>query len=627
MNQQIAGVLRFLKKAILFTKDKVARFNFLYRQKRLDAKLISQLNSKKIPSWKQLTHAHNLVSKTEKNLLKLAYILFGVGLIWLGFNFFFKGTETKPDFGGSYTEGLVGRPLYINPLLSQTNDVDSDLVKIIFNGLVRYDSNNQIIGDLAESWTTNETQTSYSFKIKKGVTWHDGEDLTVNDVFFTFQLLKDPEFKSPLKATFEGINADITGEDEITFSLQEPYSGFLNIMTFGILPQHLWFEVPTASAHLAKYNQKPIGTGPYSFKSFTKDKNGQIVAYNFESNSKYHLSQPYIKNISFKFYSDILSAITALKNKQVQGLGFIPKEYLNELPKRGLDTTNIPRSQFTAIFFNADKDSLSNNKIVKQALTLATDKQRLVNEVISGNGQSLSTPILPGSIGFNSEINDEFNPVTAAETLVADGWAMSEIRLNIDGTVAPEPKEGEEATGQLEKVLVKKGTPLVITLTTSDQPEYISLVEKIKEDWEKIGVKVILKTVEIKTFIKETIPNRDYNLLVYGGIIGYNDDPFSYWHSSQRQAPGVNLSQYVNRKIDEVLEKARKTSDKEERAKNYSEFQDMLKKDIPAIFLYSPNYTYSHSDTLKNINITKINLPSDRFWNIHQWYIKTKKSK
>lgn len=629
--------------SIRSAQQAIARFRFNHVQKSLDRRTFAQVNKHRFPSLQQLKHLHKVLSAREKKIIQISLSVTALGLALWGYGYFMQ-TELIAKTGGEYTEGLVGSPLYINPLLSQTNDVDQDLVRLVFNGLVRYNDNYEIIPDLAESWTISEDRKQYTFVIRNGVKWHDGEPFTVNDVLFTFQAIKDKNFKSPLNLTFEGVTAEITGERQITFTLTEPYAGFLNLLTFGILPQHLWFDIPAVNSQLATYNQKPIGTGPFKFKSLLKEKNGSIVSYTFERYDGYHLQPAYISALHFKFYPDAQSAVDALKNKHVQGLGFISKKNIGDISNKTYNLHEFYLSQFTAVFFNEVKNEVLKDAKVREALQLATNKEQILSDVLQGQGNIIHSPVLPGFLGFDESIVTEFNPARAAELLIADGWGLKELELNQDGTlkvITDEETATEETSEQPEsaeslnpvvpeekitqEILVKKETPLVLTLTTIDQPDSVKLVTLLKEQWEAIGVKVLINLIDRRTFGSQTIPTRDYEVLVYGGIIGYDGDLFPYWHSSQREYPGVNLANYVNRNVDARIEEVRKESNPETQATKLQEIQKLITEQRPAIFLYSPTYTYPVSKSVKGITTTRINLPSDRFWDITDWYIKTKR--
>ncbi len=619
----------------------LARFRYAHTQRTLDQQGFQRAFRATIPNLRQLKALGKVLSPVEKKIIKGAAALAGASLLVFFYLSVFHNSTVTPKYGGEYTEGLVGAPLYINPLLSQTNDVDQDLTRLIFNGLVRYDEAYEVMPDLAESWSVSDDRTQYTFTIRNDVRWHDGEKLSVNDVYFTFQAIQDRNFKSPLNTTFRGVTAAITGERDITFTLSEPYNGFLQVMTFGILPQHLWFNIPATNSQLAVYNQKPVGTGPFTFESLKKDQSGTIVSYTLKAYNNYHLKRPYLDRLTFKFYPDAKTAVDALKNKNVQGLAFVSKELQPEITHRAVTLHEMYLSQFTAVFFNREQQSFFSNAKVQEALTLATNKEQILTTVLNNQGAVIHAPILPGFIGHDESILDTFDPVRAAEILTADGWALREVTLNPDGTLAEEETteettediagdastEDEVATPpapRTESVLVKNNTPLVVTLTTINQPNSVQLVQLLKEQWETIGVKVVITTVDRQNFATVTIPEREYEALVYGGIIGYDADLFPFWHSTQREFPGVNLSNYVNRNVDTLIEDIRKIDDPEQKEAKLKEAQQLIRKDMPALFLYSPTYTYPVSNKVRGINVTRINLPSDRFWTVTDWFVKTK---
>jgi len=243
---------------------------------------------------------------------------------------------------------------------------------------------------------------------------------------------------------------------------------------------------------------------------------------------------------------------------------------------------------------------------------MAIDKDLVLSETLGFNGVPVHGPILPGFVGFHSEIKRYSQDLTAAGKLLdGEGWKLG------DKNVRSKLMSGADG----EKV----DTPLSITLTTVDSQENISVAETIKRMWEAIGVQVVLELVPVSRIQQDKLRPRDYSALLYGEILGQDPDPYPFWHSSQIENSGLNLSRYSNRLADELLEKARTTIDEEKRSSFYQDFQDLLIEDLPAIFLYSPNYTYAVDRRVKGIEPTVIFTPADRFTNIADWYVKTKK--
>ncbi len=574
------------------------------KQKKLDKKIVSSLNKKKMPQWRQFKQLPKVLSKREFLIIKISAALILVVAISLFYFDYYQKLTTLPKDGGEFSEALIGSPLYINPILSQSNlDADQDLSALIFSGLLKYDKNLDLTNDLAESYEISEDQKTYTFHLRQDAKWHDGQDLTASDVVFTVLSIQNPDFKSPLFRSFEGVTVEKVDDYTVKFTLSEPYAAFLNVLTVGILPQHLWYDIPPLSAKLAVYNQKPIGSGPYKFKSLIKEKSGVIKAYTLEKNKDYYGKIPYIDKIVFKFYPDYDTAINALTNKEVQNLSFLPKEYLEKFKnKRDFNLYDVNLSQYTAIFFNQSNNDLLKNKNLREALSYAIDKNKIIEDVLQNQGQVIDGPILPGFLGYNSDIKKyEYNPEKAVELLVNDGWILT------------------------DNIFTKKDQELKITLTTVNQTANVKTANLIKDFWTNIGVNVELQIVSKDDIENQIINPRNYQALLYGEIIGYDPDLFPFWHSSQRDYPGVNLANYVNRKVDQLLEEARLTNDTKIRDEKYHEFQDLLIEDLPAIFLYNPTYTYPVTTKIKGFDLQRMAKPFDRFIDIENWYIKTRK--
>jgi peptide/nickel transport system substrate-binding protein len=311
----------------------VRPFNFGQRNNP-DKKLIQRLNQTKIPKPRQLKYLFKVLNPREQKLFLAAAGILVLSTVALAGFFYLDNFIPVPTVGGEYTEGLIGAPQYINPLLSQTNDVDSDITHLIFSGLLRFDSELRLVPDLAERWSVNDDQTQYIFVIRDQVTWHDGQPLTADDIIFTVRSIQDTEFKSPLLVSLRGVQVEKRDERTVIFTLPEAYPAFFEVLTFGILPEHIWGEIPAINANLTEYNLKPIGSGPWKFKSLTKDRLGNIKSYVLEPNPTYYGPQPYLEKITFKFYADFDPAVAALKSNAVEGISFLPKKWKKEVSSK-----------------------------------------------------------------------------------------------------------------------------------------------------------------------------------------------------------------------------------------------------------------------------------------------------
>jgi peptide/nickel transport system substrate-binding protein len=613
---------------------------FIYKHNIQDEKLVQKLSTKKFPNGRQIRYIGKLLSQTEHWLLRFFWLLIIASVIFIGLNYFFNFTEKTPKQGGEYTEGLVGAPQYVNPIFASNSDVDQDISSLIFNGLLKYDQNQGLRNDLAEEYTLSEDQKIYTFKLRQDVYWHDGIKFTADDILFTFDVINDPQAHSPLYLYFAGITIEKIDDFTVRFILKEPFAPFLENLTVGILPKHLWSNVSVSNLQLSELNLKPIGTGPYKFKSFTKDsRTSQIKDYQLEVNNGFYDQVPYLEKIIFKFYQATELAIDALNNKKIQGLNYLPAESENLLINNrtlNLHLLNLP--QYTALFFNQKNNTLLKDTKIRKIISHAIDKDKIINEVLRSQAQKIDGPILPGQLGYTEDYSKyPFNLDYANQTLTESGWVLADYIIATPESTAEETTDENTDTAIEEpapvepveqypfKVRKKNSNYLEFDLTTVDLPEYKKISETIQKDLQQIGVKINLKFISGNDINREIIKTRDYQILLYGEIIGYDPDPYAFWHSSQTTAPGLNLSLFADKKTDELLEAARKTSDPTTRAEKYVAFQKIIGEEVPAIFLYNPTYTYPQTKKIQGFNNHTIIIPSNRFNNISSWYIETKR--
>jgi len=569
----------------------------------LDKKLVFSLSKSRMPTFGQSKYIFRYLGRKEKGVFIGLIFLLLLSLGFLTIKFYLNNTKIVPDFGGEYVEGLVGEPQYINPILAQTNDVDMDLSKLIFSGLFKYNEQQELIPDLALKSEISEDKKIYTITLKEDIFWHDGKSLSANDIIFTFLSIQDFSFKSPLYSSFRDIGVERLDDKTIVFTLKNPYLPFLGTLTFGILPEHLWKNIPPQSANLAEYNIKPIGSGPFQFKSFTKDKNGSIKKYTLERNEKFYGQKPYLSKLIFKFYSDFTSAVNALHNQNIEGISFLPREFKDSFKGDRIKKYYLDLPQYTALFFNQRNSSLLKSENIRLAISFGLDKLKLTESVLGQGGKTIYGPILIGQTGYTEDLKkNDFNLTKAVELLDKEDFKLAEDGLR---------KKKEEV--------------LKVSITTVDNEDYLAVADFAKKNWEALGMQVEIKVVPAAEIQRKVIEPRDYEILLFGTMAGVEPDPFPFWHSSQVADPGLNLALYANRKADKLLEEARQTENPEEKAKKYIEFQNILLEDNPAIFLYSANYTYAVSEDVLGISIERIGIPSNRFIGIESWHKETKR--
>lgn len=568
----------------------------------LDKKLVFSLAKSRIPNLKQLKYLSRFLAPREIKIIKILTLVILVTLILEGFLFYTKHVEKVPEEGGEYIEALIGTPLHINPLFAEINDVDKDISWFVFSGLLKYGPRRELVPDLAQNFEVSQDEKIYTFYLRQNVKWHDGENFDADDVIFTVLSIQNPEFKSPLYLSLKGVKIEKIDKYTVKFVLEKPFAPFLSVLTFGILPEHLWYNVPSTGVGLAEYNLKPIGTGPYKFKSLVKDKLGNIRSYHLIKFDDYYGHKPFLEKITFKFYPNFEEAIESLQNREVNGLSFLPRVFKEKLKSKRLNYYSLNLSQYTAVFLNQKNNEFLKNKSLRQALAYSIDREKIVNKVLEGKGKIIYSPILPGYVGYNAENKSyDFDINKAKEILDQAGFKLVDSLLTIDN------KEVQ------------------INLTTPDKEEFISAAEIIKQGWKNLGIKTEIQIVSKTKIQSEIIRPRAYEAIIYGMSAGYDIDPFSFWHSSQIEDPGLNLSLFSNRHADKALEDARQTNNLEERQKKYFEFQDILTEEAPAVFLYSPFYIYPVDKKVKGIKMPEISTPVDRFIGFEEWYVKTRR--
>ncbi len=568
---------------------------------------------KKWPSWGQWKKLPSLLTQKERYFVLGLIVLIIASLLTWYISYRTTHTVAMPKPGGSYTEGTIGTPQYINPILSQTNDADQDAVELIFSGLMKYDSKGNLVPDLAERYAVGENGKVYDFFLRKDVKWHDDQSFTAEDVIFTIKAIQNPDYRSPLFINWQGIEIEKLDDYTVRFTLKNAYAPFSNNTTVGIIPKHIWEKIQPVEFFLAEANLKPIGTGPYKFKKIEKDKRGSVETLHLEANKNYHLGRPYINDIALKFFIDEDSLIGAYNRGKVDGLGFVSaqnKSYL--ITKKKLNTHQLKLPRYFAVFFNQSKSKALSDKTVRLALNYATDKQEIINKALGEEAVAVHTPIPPGVFGYTTETKVyEFALDHANNLLDAADWHKN------------------EETGIREKVLEsgEDPTPLEITLITTEWPELEQVAGIIQAQWSKIGARIEVKILSIAEIQQDYIRPRTYQALLFGEVLGAEPDPFPFWHSSQKRDPGLNLALYHNSDVDKLLAEARATFDPEIRKEKYKEFQKLVVEDAPVVFLYNPYYLYPVSKKVKGIEIENIALPSKRFSGIEDWYIKTTRIK
>jgi len=513
---------------------------------------------------------------------------------------FYKNAVKIADFGGEYTEGNVGQPRYINPALASANDIDSDLCELIFSGLFKYSSEGKIIGDAAEKWEISEDKKTYTIYLKNNIFWHDGKKMTSKDVYFTAQILSNPAYKSPLRESLQSIECQTDGDYIIKFILKNPYALFLNNLTFKILPEHIWKNIPPTSFPLEKRNLKPIGSGPFQLKKLSMDSGGFIHYIKLEKFENYFSQKPLLQYITFYFYASDDELFTAYNKKEILGMNKLPVNWQKKIQNPesvNLFKTKLP--QYFSIFLNQTSNKALQDKNVRAALSMAADRDKIIKDIFGETAEKIDTIPLFNAPVISSQ-NSEQAALSAANLLEQSGW----IDFDNDG------------------IREKNGEKLEFSLFAASYPPFMQIAEILKSSWSKIGANIIIN-IKTSSEINKLIENRSYDALLFGQILGTDPDPYAFWHSSQKNYPGLNLSLFSNPNADKLLEQIRTSFDADEKNNLYAQLQNIISQEIPAIFLFKTVRLFGVNKKIQSTE-TQNNNSQNRFANIIKWYIRTK---
>ncbi|MCX6795937.1 MAG: ABC transporter substrate-binding protein [Candidatus Falkowbacteria bacterium] len=647
------SVIALIKKILNFIKDaafkliKVLSFGQSQKtagfeqQIKLDKKLVFSLSKSRIPNWQQMRYLKKFLSLRELLVIRVSCLIIAVCLIIVGSKFYKDHLQVRPIKGGKYTEALVGAPIHINPLYASINDVDSDLSSLIYSSLFRRGKNGELVKDLVDNYEVSPDGKVYTFTIKSGIKWQagnsivSGSELNADDMVFTFAAIQSKQYQSPLRDSFVGVEIEKIDNQKIKFTLAEPYAAFLDLLTFGIMPANLWSEIAPELFELTQYQKKPIGSGIYRFDQYVVDKAGNIKEYDLVANSDYYGQQPYI-DLSFKFYPSYEEAIAALNNNEVDGLSYLPLELKGGIiTPKAYNYNKLFLPQLTAIFLNKDSNQALGDKSVRQALAYAIDRKEIINQTLGGDAYLVDGPILPNSFAYDQNIKKyDYNPTQAGQLLDNTDWKLVDITPEQVARASSEVSSADEKIKQSAEKILRVGTGqwrqknqefLVIKLSTVDRNENRLVAEEIKKYWESAGVKTELEILPASQVQTEVIKNRSFDALFYGQVLGGDPDPYAFWHSSQTGTAGFNIANYINKEADQLIEDARLTSDIAKRQELYKKFQAIIVEEEPAIFMYSPVYTYVQNAKLKGFTVKDIVLPSDRLADVQEWYLQTGK--
>ena len=551
------------------------------------------------------------MKKLRWQILVVVVTLVLVGALLLSQQPIVQTILPQPTSGGVYTEALIGSMSRLNPLLDRNNSADRDVDRLLFSGLIKFDSRGIPRPDLAESWGTSQDGTIYNVSIRPNAVWHDGQPVTTDDVIFTIELIKSDIsfYPQDVKALWNEVEIKRLDEKTMQFRLPEPFVPFLDYLTFGLLPQHILGAVPADQILNAEFNLKPIGSGPYQFDHLLVE-NGQITGVVLNIFDNYYGKEPYIPQVVFRFYPSASSALDAYQQGEVLGVSQITQETLDKaLAEENLSLYTSRRPELSMVLFNLNNGEVPflQEANVRKALLTGLNRQHIINALLRGQAIPADGPILPGSWAYyeGTEYID-YDPNAAIASLKREGYVI--------------PAEGGD-------VRAKEGQRLAFNLLHPDDALHAAMAEYIQQDWAQLGVQITLVPMPYEQMIYENLTNRQYQAALVDLNLSYtpDPDPYPFWHQAEAVG-GQNYSQWDNRPASEYLERARITADLNERARLYRNFQVIFADELPALPLYFPTYTFAVDVQLSGVQAAPLYDTSDRLSNISDWYLVTRRS-
>jgi len=517
----------------------------------------------------------------------------------------------QPAIGGSYTEALIGNPQRMNPLLDASNSVDRDVDKLIFSGLVRFDSRGIPAPDLAETIGISQDGMLYNIKLKPDLVWHDGKDLTTKDILFTIDLIRNGEEYVPedVRTLWDSIEVYLFDDLNMQLKLPEPYAPFMDYLTFGVLPQHLFDGMDINEIAASPLNLQPVGSGPYRFGELLME-GSTISGIRLVANEDFAGESPFLQEIVFRYYPDASSAYQAFVQGSVQGISEVPANLLPQaLANEDLNiyTGRLPRISLVLLNLNDTGVPFFQELAVRKALLLGMNRHAIISENFNGQAIVANGVILPGTWAYNESIVEVvYDPQSAAETLKNAGYVV---------------------TGENSTTRVKEDVALSFVLSYPDDDLHQGIAQMIAENWRTLGVDVTLEGVPPDVFVSEKLEPRAYQAALVDLNLSRtpDPDPYPFWDLGQAES-GQNYSQWNNRLASDSIEQARVTTDLSERMRLYHNFQAIFAEELPALPLYYPVYNYAVSEQIMGVTMGPLFDTSDRLATITTWYLTTSRN-
>lgn len=523
-------------------------------------------------------------------------VIIVASLSWSGTIFYKNHTRPVPAHGGILSQGVVGQPKTINPVLA-TSPADLLLTRAVFSGLYMYDNQGQLTPDLATGFPTisNDGKT-YTVSLKPNLTWHDGQPVTSNDVVFTITKIQDPAINSPLRGLWLSTTVQAINDHTIIFTTKEESGPFLHNLTVGILPEHIWHAVAAENFATSGLNLKPLGNGPYAVKQIENTPSKKIGKLLLDSFANFH-QPPLLDGVTITFYETQDEASKAFSNQEINALGVGLTDSLPDTPNNLQYNTRMSVPQYQAVFLNTKKSALTSPQ-VREALLLSLSSADITQAAWPDRANAIGGIPL-GENEFTNAAPTAPDLARADELLTAAGWKKSVSGIRLKGR-----------------------TELTLHLVTPNTPAFTTAANLIRTAWTNLGAKVTVTQAETGQLISDYVRPRNFDALLFSEKSNADADPFAFWHSSQVKDPGLNVSGLTVPQVDKLITDARTSTDETTREALYEQLTELLNTQHAALYLNQSFYTYVTDPRLQGIEITRIPDPSWVLALSTGWYTK-----
>lgn len=521
-------------------------------------------------------------------------VLAAAGAIALWFNDD-DGAVLEP--GRGYTEAVTGTWQRVNPLFAAANPVDADLATLVFSSLVRIAPDGTVVPDLAELPAVTDGGETYTFTIRDGARWHDGQPVTARDVAFTIERVKSPDFDDPALAEgWIGTEVETPDERTVVVRLRQPSAPFLaRSATVGILPEHILGSMSTSEMENAPFNARPVGSGPFVVESMDS-REARLVA-----NADYYFGPPALARITLRPYPTAAAAVQAYLDGEADGVlaaGDPSGTLRAQLEAVDGGTADIRQGARQALLYLNTSSALFRDERVRRALSLAIDRAAIVDEVYGGLATASSSPVAPGTWAYDPTVDvTEPGIEQARELLKQAGWTE-------------QPQTG---------ILTREGGEFRFTIRVDDDPVRVALAQAVAAGIEPLGIRATVVSTSFAVLRRDFLQERRYDAAIADWDTGPDPDPYFGWHSSQLGSAGLNFANFEDTVIDDLIARARTTDSHDVRMDTYRQLQEIWQSLVPGVVIAYPGHVYAQRESIQGVSSGVLFTDAGRFFDIHRW--------